>query len=134
MGSTLNFIHDEYYDGVSQKENLRLYDVYTEKAMKTIYQKRMNMPKKVLKEGRIQFEKLGVTDQAETLLYIQMLFNRNGGGGCDLSMIGGAKKAAVTTLSTCISNWTKVYSTVCIIDRSVSGLWERRSGNLLDLL
>ncbi len=132
--NNIRYIPDSQYDGVNREENLRLYDLYIEKAEKTIFRKRMNMPVDVLKNGRKLFEDLSLTDQAETLLNIHLLFTRNGGGGCDLSMIGGVKKAAVTTLSTCISNWTKAYSVVRIIDRSVSGLWEQRSGNLLDLL
>lgn len=55
--------------------------------------------------------------------------------GCDLSAVGGTPKSAATIgLSSTVSNWKKRYKDVRIIDSSASGLWEKRSCNLLDLL
>ena len=47
---------------------------------------------------------------------------------------GGKKLSAKTTISTGMSNWKKDYSDVRIIDSSASGLWEKESCNLLELL
>ena len=56
-------------------------------------------------------------------------------GGCDLISIGGVGKAAATVnFSATISNWNKNYKDVRIIDSSASGLWEKKSKNLLELL
>lgn len=126
--------YDEHFDGVNTEENLKLYDLYILKAEKTIYSKRMNMPAEVLRKGRDQFAQESAIKQAEILLNIHSLFTRNGGGGCDLLGIGGAKRAAVTTMSTGLSNWKKNYSSVKIVDRSTAGLWEQHSCNLLELL
>lgn len=63
-----------------------------------------------------------------------MIFGRMS-GGCDLRSIGGGKNAAATKgFSTNISNWGKYYKCVKIIDTSTTGLWEKKSDNLLDLL
>ena len=70
----------------------------------------------------------------KALLSIHVIFGRVA-GGCDLTLIGGAGKAAATNgFSATISNWAKTYSDVRIIDSSASGLWENKSDNLLDLL
>ena len=52
----------------------------------------------------------------------------------DLTSIGGVAKAGVATLSSTLSNWKKNYADVRIIDQSASGLFEKVSDNLLDLL
>ena len=38
------------------------------------------------------------------------------------------------TISMRLSNWAKQYSDVRIVDRFPSGLFEKRSGNLLEML
>ena len=68
------------------------------------------------------------------MLNIHQVFGRIA-GGCDLTAIGGAGKAAATVnFSTTASNWKKNYSDVRVIDVSASGLWEKQSGNLLELV
>lgn len=129
-----HYLFDEQFDKINAEKNLILYDLYIHKAEDTIYSKRMNMPIDLLRKGRDKFIECSVVKQAELLLIIHSLFTRNGGGGCNLLDIGGAKKAATTLMSTSLSNWVKSYSTVSIIDRSVGGFWEKRSCNLLDLL
>lgn len=134
QGKNPNYIYDETYDKVSQQKNLELYDLYVKKLKHTIYQKRMNSPLDLLEKGRIKFEKLSIEEQSKTLLNIQQVFGRMT-GGCDLEVIGGKKKSASTVnFSSTISNWKKYYSDVRIIDSSASGLWEKQSQNLLELL
>ena len=68
------------------------------------------------------------------LMQILQLFGRMT-VGCDLTGIGGAGRAASTVgFSAYISNWKKNYSDVRIIDSSASGLHERVSENLLELM
>ena len=53
----------------------------------------------------------------------------------DKSLIGGSPNSGATVnFSSTISNWRKNYSDVRIIDQSPSGIWEKRSENILELL
>lgn len=52
-----------------------------------------------------------------------------------MTLIGGKTHSAATvSFSSTISNWKKNYTDVRIIDQSASGLWEKQSQNLLELL
>ena len=134
LGKNPNYYYDETYDKVSKEKNLELYSLYIDKLEHSIYQKRINSPLDTLIKGSEKFEKLCVEEQAKVLLNIQQVFGRMT-GGCDMEAIGGKKKGASTVnFSSTISNWKKNYSDVRIIDSSVSGLWEKQSKNLLELL
>ena len=129
-----NYTYDEEYDNISAAKNMELYDLYFDKFKNSIYKKRVNAPIKDLEKGRERFEKLSIKDQTEALLNIHQTFGRLS-AGCDLTAIGGVKHAAATgSFSANVSNWTKNYKEVCIIDTTASGLWEKKSENLLDLL
>lgn len=128
-----NYKYDMEHDKISREDNIRLYDLYIDKLQNSIYKKRINSPLQILVDGKEKFEKLEIMEQSQLLLNIHMIFGRMT-GGCDLTLIGGKKKSAVTTLSSAISNWKKYYSDVRLIDQSPSGLWERQSQNLLELL
>lgn len=128
------YIYDEIFDEVSTANNIKLYDIYVDKLENSIYKKRVNNPIDILKKGRERFITLDVKEQAKALINIHQVFGRIA-GGCDLSLIGGVSKAAATGgFSSTISNWAKNYSDVRIIDSSVSGLWEKESQNLLEML
>ena len=128
------YIYDEEYDRISAYKNVELYDLYVSKYTQTIWEKRVNAPTEILKAGRDEFLKLDIRKQAEALLNIHQTFGRVA-GGCDLRLIGGAGKAAATVnFSSTISNWKKNYSNVRLIDQSPSGIWEKQSDNLLDIV
>lgn len=128
------YIYDETYDKVSHEKNVELYDLYIDKYEHSIYSKRVNPPLETLKNGREQFIGLSEVEQAKVLMNIHQTFGRLS-SGCDLSGIGGAPKAAATVnFSSTISNWAKNYKDVRIIDSTASGLWEKKSENLLALL
>ena len=134
LGKNPKYIYDERYDKVSAEKNLELYDMYCDKLQHSIYKKRINVPAGILVRGREIFCALPVPEQAKALLNIHQVFGRIA-GGCDLTAVGGAGKAAATVnFSASVSNWKKYYSDVRIIDASASGLWEKRSENLLELL
>ena len=129
-----NYLYDVDYDKVCKEKNQELYDLYIEKLTHTIYQKRINAPTDILINGRNKFLALDVKEQCKVLMNIQQVFARMT-SGCDLKAIGGSKNSAATvSFSTSISNWKKKYSDVRIIDCSVSGMWEKQSENLLELL
>ena len=73
-------------------------------------------------------------DLVEVLLNMIALGKTNRAIGCDLSSIGGAAKAGVLTLSAFTSNWKKSYQRVHVITSDASGLFVKKSENLLDLL
>lgn len=124
----------EKFDGISAEKNLELYDMYTDKLENSIYKKRTNNPLAILKNGRDKFIALDIKAQAKQLLNIHQVFGRLS-SGCDLEAIGGKSRSAATvSFSSAVSNWTKCYKDVRVIDASASGLWERSSGNLLELL
>ena len=128
-----NYFYDEAYDVVSTEKNNELFSVYLNKGENSIYTKRPNLPLEILVKGQEKFEALDIIDQCKTLIAIHSSFSRSL-GGCDLSLIGGSKKSAVPTLGVAISNWKKKYNDVRIVDQSPSGIWERKSINLLELV
>ena len=128
------YVYSEYFDKVSAENNIKLYDLYLDKLKNSIYSKRINNPIKIVESGREKFISLDIKDQVSTLINLHTVFGRMT-AGCDLSHIGGTKKTAATVgLSSIISNWGKKYSDVRVIDQSASGLWEKKSDNLLNLL
>jgi|LSQX01.1.fsa_nt_gb CRISPR-associated endonuclease Csn1 len=128
-----NHIYDEKYDNVSVEKNLELYRLYIHKLQNTIYKKRLNNPVETLIKGEEKFSKLSAVEQAKALLNIHQIFSRLA-SGIDLTSIGGGSNAAETRISVTVSNWKKNYSDVRIIDSSVSGLWQKKSDNLLEIL
>ena len=129
-----SYMFDETYDKVSAEKNVALYELYLTKLESSIYRKRVNPPTEILRDGQEAFRSLTVPEQAKALLNIHQVFGRIA-GGCDLTAIGGAGKAAATVnFSATASNWEKNYSDVRVIDVSASGLWEKQSGNLLELV
>ncbi len=126
-------VYDEAYDKVNCEDNLKLYDLYCQKLTSTIYSKRINSPLDILLQGREKFSGLDIKQQAQALLNIHQVFGRIA-GGCDLTLVGGKKGSAATSASSAISNLGKRYQDVRVWDTSPSGLWSKRSPNLLDLL
>ena len=57
-----------------------------------------------------------------------------GCGPVDLTVCGGTKSTGSKRRSSCMSNWTKYYSDVRILDESASGLFSKTESNLLELL
>ncbi len=127
------YVYEEAQETVKAGENLKLYDLYIEKLKNSIYSKRPNNALEILESGRDKFQELDVMKQVEVLLAIHTIFGRNTRGS-DLTAINGKSKSAVPALSSNLSNWKKNYTDVRIIDSSATGIWEKRSENLLELL
>ena len=125
---------DERHDEISRQKNLELYDVLMQKLAASPFQKLPANPYQILHGGRENLQKLSIKEQIMTLSNIVALYQRNSGGGVDLSAIGGSKRSGVKMASASFSNWKKNYSDVRIIDSSPAGLHETSSQNLLELL
>lgn len=121
------------YDYVSAEENLKLYDLYMSKLQNSVFAKRPGVSVENLINKRAAFAKLPIDVQCTALLKIQMLFTRQP-NGVDLSDLGLSKTAFRARRSMYLSGWKKDYADVRIVDMSASGLFESRSGNLLELL
>ena len=128
-----NIVYDEKHDKVRKDKNIELYDMYINKLKSSVYAKRPRNPLKILEDGRETFCKLEIVEQIEIIQSIHQVFGR-ASGGVNLLGIGGKKSSGKTSLSAALSNLGKNYKEVYIIDPSVTGLWEKRSENLLDML
>lgn len=122
----------ETYDNITTEQNVELYDLYIQKFQTAPFKYRPANPCATLIDGREKFCNLAPNEQVMVLLSIQGLFGR--AIKADLSEIGGVASAGVATLSSSLSNWKKNYADVRIIDQTASGLFEKRSENILDLL
>lgn len=128
------FIWDEKYDGISLEKNIELYKLYIEKLSNWPYNTRPGNETFVrkLQVHLDDFEKLAVFKQVNVLLQIQGILGRI--KQADLTDLKESSSSGIAKLSLNISNWKKNYSDVRIIDSSASGLFEKVSDNLLDLL
>ncbi len=124
------------YDKITASKNLYLYDAL----VKTLTSKPLSeMPASqkellVKEETRQTFQTLSLENQVNVLLNVISLGKTNRAGGCDLSAIGGVSKAGAMTLGAVMSNWKKSYQRVHVITSDASGLFVKKSENLLDLL
>ena len=126
-------VFNSNFDKITKAENEELYTILLNKHKGVLYSKRPNPQGTTIEKGFSAFKKLDEKNQAKALLNIIQSFGRIS-SGCDFRLIEGVQKSGATTLSSSISNWKKNYSDVRIIDMSASGIWEKKSGNLLELL
>ncbi len=124
---------DEMHDGISKEKNVILYDLLYNKLTDSIYKKRPASPAPLMASGRDRFITLNPEDQVRLLSQLLLAFCRYS-GRLNLESLGGSKSTCAILLHMNLSNWTKAAKDVRIIDSSSSGLYERRSINLLELL
>ncbi len=129
-----NLVYDEKYDGVSAQVNAELYKLYIQKLSCWPYSTRPGNETFVNKLclHADDFEKLDIFRQSYLLLQIQGVMGRM--KLADLKDLKESANSGIIALSLNLSNWKKNYTDVRIIDRSASGLFEKVSDNLLDLL
>lgn len=128
------FIWDEKYDIVSIEKNVKLYDLYIKKLSAWPYNTRPGNETFVNKlvSHSADFEKLDIFGQITVLLQIQGILGRK--KQADLKHLNESASSGTMPRSLNLSNWKKSYSDVRIIDQSASGLFEKISDNILDLL
>ena len=134
--SNKQYIYDPVYDVVNSNKNNEVYSQYIYRLKNGIYCKRPGNGSVAddLEKTKALFQSLSVINQARVLLQIHALFTRASNGGVDLSLLGLSSSAAKPRKSLTLAGWKKDYSDIRIVDLSPSGLWEKRSGNLLELL
>lgn len=112
---------DQRYDNISSQENVRLYDVLTEKALNRIYCKKPNNKGPAFAAARETFSDLSAIDQVRLLTNFLLYFN--GSGRCDLTLIGEGPASGVLTMS---GRVVKGSVSLELIDQSITGFYERR--------
>ena len=126
--------HNEKYDDINYDGNMDLYDVLMRKIKDSVLRELPGMPADLIENGKEKFAKLDIREQIACLLQIVLLCKTGRSGSCDLTSIGGPKKAGTVRMNANLSNWKKYYSDVRIVDSSAAGLYESKSRNLLELL
>lgn len=128
------FVWDERYDGITAEKNVELYNLYINKLSCWPYDTRPGNTTFIskLRIHLDDFQKLDIFKQANILLQIQGIFGRL--KQADLKDLRESASSGITKVSMNVSNWKKNYADVRIIDQSASGLFERVSDNLLELL
>ncbi|NLB62430.1 MAG: type II CRISPR RNA-guided endonuclease Cas9 [Clostridiales bacterium] len=125
---------NEKYDKITKEENERLYQVLKDKLTANIFAKvsAFGNVLSILNKGESKFMNISIEEQVLTLMSIVKVFKTGRTtDGCDLTRIGGAQKSAILGLNATLSA-TK-YKSIEIIDQSSTGLFEKTSGNLLEL-
>lgn len=125
---------DEKYDKIDKENNEKLYDAILEKLEKKIYKQVFSGQMKLVKAAKEKFLELPLEQQCQCLNSLIDVFKTGRSNGCDLTLIGGKKQAAICTVSSKISNWKKNYKCVKIIDESASGIFRKESENILEWL
>lgn len=125
---------DETYDKITKEKNRELFSFFSNKLKEKPFCIVFGSQLQVLQSGEKVFEKLTLEKQVEILLNILSIFQTGRTTGCDLKILGGVGQAAIFTGSSKLSNWTKSYKDVRIVDISAAGLHRKISQNLLELL
>jgi CRISPR-associated endonuclease Csn1 len=119
------------FDQISAEDNIDLYEMILNKIKKTKYNTLMHKACVSLENGRNIFIKLSVENQTKVLTSIVKLFSCNDSNGKDLTLIGGVKSAGIQLMPMKFNN--KKFTDIRIIDQSATGLFEKKSPNLLTL-
>ncbi len=118
--------------GITNEKNIALYDVLCQKLVSTPFDVMfLKIGQKVI-NGREKFLNKTVTEQTLTLFNIVHLLKTGRSTGCNLKSIEESGQAGVLTLNSDFSK-LKNKKTIYIIDQSVTGLYEKKSPNLLEL-
>lgn len=128
------YYYSQKHDVVESEANIRLYDCYIKKLSQSIYSKRPKADElySAMVSFRDSFINLDIKAQSKQLLEIHKAFGRY--KEISLKEIGGVSCGYKTRQNVFLSNWKKNYTDIRIIDSSASGLWEKASDNLLELL
>ena len=85
-----------------------------------------------MKESKEQFRNYSLEDQIIILSHMVELLKSGRKTGVDLSKVGGKAHSGVKTLNSFLFK-IKDYECIRIIDQSPTGLFEKKSENLLEL-
>nr|WP_278289157.1 Cas9 endonuclease PAM-interacting domain-containing protein [Ruminococcus albus] len=120
------------YSGISHESNISLFDTLVDKMKNKPYNLFLSKIEKKISAKRDVFIKLSLTEQVLLLINMIKLLKTGRSTGCDLKLLGESGQAGVITIN---SDITKISGrkSINIIDQSPTGLFEKKSENLLDL-
>lgn len=124
---------DETHDGISWEKNIGLYKLLTGKLGAWPFMQFPGNQYGTLVMGEERFAAAAVEDQLVCLMNIMQMLGP-GAGAVDLTVCGGKKATGTKVISSKLSNWKNRYGDVRVLDESASGLFSKRSCNLLELL
>lgn len=118
--------------GISAENNLELFDILVEKMQSAPFNVKLGDTGKKVKSKRDKFEALSLTEQTAALANVISLLKTGRSTGCDLKSIGESGNTGVLTINSTITKMKNV-GYVYIIDQSPTGLFEKRSPDLMKL-
>lgn len=121
------------YSGISSAGNIELYDCLTEKCLNVPFNKwkKFKEAGDILTEGKERFAALDITSQTLSLLKVLSILKTGRSSNCDLSFVGGVANFNTVRFNSILD--LKKNKSVYIIDQSPTGLYEKKSVNLLEL-
>lgn len=125
----IEFILITEEDEITKEKNKELYSIFINKLENTKYSVFLKTPLDVIKNGKELFESFSVEKQTVVLCKLLQLFRCNTSSGKDLTDINGVKSSGIIQIPLNLSS-----RNIYIIDQSPTGLFEKKSQNLLELL
>lgn len=113
--------------------NLKVYDEIAKKCISEPFSKISKLAEagKKMEEGRDKFAELSIIEQMKTLLLLVDVLKTGRINTCNLKPVGGVESYHTERMSAILKN--SKYSDIRIIDQSPTGLYEKKSNNLLEL-
>lgn len=125
------YVDETNFKKLSAEDNLRIYDIFSEKASLPQFNAFGGNIAEKLAKGRSLFMSLSIKEQVAALMNVMSVFKTGRKGAVDLSMIGGGNTARLNIQTDLTKN--KGVKSIRIIDQSPTGLYEKVSPNLLTL-
>ena len=123
----------DYYNIINRNDNSLLYNEIIMKCESKPFSQwsKYTEAAGILKKGKNRFDSLDLTEQCKCLSQIMALLKTGRSSNCDFSLIGGRKNYNTVRLNSTLKS--NKYNTICIVDQSPTGLFEKKSPNLLEL-
>ena len=122
----------KHFMGISNENNLRLFKVLTDKCLSKPFSKMYSDLGEKMLASKDKFTDYDLEEQTRILAEMVALFKTGRKAGVNLLQIGGKSHSGVKTLNTFLFK-IKDYKSIKIIDQSPTGLYEKKSVNLLEL-
>ena len=123
----------ELHSGITKEMNEELYKCLLEKCRSHPFSKwnKFNEVAEIMEQGLKKFLDLNIIEQAKGLLAALQILKTGRTAGCDMQFASGVKSFRTDRISVVLDN--KRIKHIHIIDQSPTGLFEKRSPNLLEL-
>ena len=122
----------ESYPGITREMNNDLYQELVIKMTNNPFDVMLGSIGKKIEKRFEAFKTLSITEQTISLANVISVFKTGRSTGCDLKLIGESGQAGVITLNSDLTK-LKGRKQIFIIDQSPTGLFEKKSVNLLEL-